>query len=290
MPHPLVTILAGPTASGKSAKALELADSRPSLVINADSAQVYDHLPILTNQPSAAELAAVPHALVGFLPSTAPYSVGQWLQDAQTAIDQAVANGQHPIVVGGTGLYLKALTKGLAVMPAIPPIIREQALALMEMGEEVLRGALAVRDPLSASRIRPRDFVRLLRAYEVVMASGRAIWDWQQTPVPPPPYRFHTTLLLPDRALLYQRINQRFAAMVDAGAVEEVAAVLARYNDPTTIPASLHKVLGFAQLQAYVQGALSLEAAIDQAAQATRHYAKRQYTWFRHQGLDARDA
>lgn len=287
-------VVAGPTASGKSAAALALAasaledsaldDGRPSLIINADSAQLYNHLPILTNQPSRAEQAAVPHALLAFLSPTADYSVGQWRQDAMAAIDRAVAAGQQPIVVGGTGLYLKALMQGLAVMPPIPPAVRQQGLTLLEGGgEPALRDALAAHDPLSAQQIRPRDFVRLLRAYEVVVASGRPIHAWHADPLPPSPYRFVVTKLLPDRAELYERINQRFAAMVAAGAVDEVADYLQRYPDP---PASALKVLGFGQLRDHLAGKLSLAQAIEAAATATRHYAKRQYTWLRHQMIE----
>jgi tRNA dimethylallyltransferase len=285
----LVQVVAGPTASGKSAAAMALAasalaDGRPSLLINADSAQLYNHLPILTNQPSEADQAAVPHVLLAFLSPTADYSVGLWRQDAMAAIDRAVAAGQQPIVVGGTGLYLKALMQGLAVMPPILPAVRQQGLTLLEGGEEpALRDALAAHDPLSAQQIRPRDFVRLLRAYEVVVASGRPIHAWHADPLPPPPYRFVVTKLLPDRADLYDRINRRFAAMVAAGAVAEVADYLQRYTDP---PASALKVLGFGQLRAHLAGKLSLAQAIDSAATATRHYAKRQYTWLRHQMMD----
>jgi tRNA dimethylallyltransferase len=261
-----------------------LADGRPSLLINADSAQLYNHLPILTNQPSEADQAAVPHALLAFLSPTADYSVGLWRQDAMAAIDRAVAAGQQPIVVGGTGLYLKALMQGLAVMPPILPAVRQQGLTLLEGGgEPALRDALAAHDPLSAQQIRPRDFVRLLRAYEVVVASGRPIHAWHADPLPPPPYRFVVTKLLPDRADLYDRINQRFAAMVAAGAVAEVADYLQRYPDP---PASALKVLGFGQLRDHLAGKLSLAQAIEAAATATRHYAKRQYTWLRHQMMD----
>ena len=282
-------VVAGPTASGKSAAAMALAasalaDGRPSLLINADSAQLYNHLPILTNQPSEADQAAVPHVLLAFLSPTADYSVGLWRQDAMAAIDRAVAAGQQPIVVGGTGLYLKALMQGLAVMPPIPPAVRQQGLTLLEGGgEPALRDALAAHDPLSAQQIRPRDFVRLLRAYEVVVASGRPIHAWHADPLPPPPYRFVVTKLLPDRADLYDRINQRFAAMVAAGAVAEVADYLQRYTDP---PASALKVLGFGQLRDHLAGKLSLAQAIEAAATATRHYAKRQYTWLRHQMMD----
>lgn len=285
----MVQVVAGPTASGKSAAAMALAasalaDGRPSLLINADSAQLYNHLPILTNQPSEADQAAVPHVLLAFLSPTADYSVGLWRQDAMAAIDRAVAAGQQPIVVGGTGLYLKALMQGLAVMPPILPAVRQQGLTLLEGGEEpALRDALAAHDPLSAQQIRPRDFVRLLRAYEVVVASGRPIHAWHADPLPPPPYRFVVTKLLPDRADLYDRINRRFAAMVAAGAVAEVADYLQRYTDP---PASALKVLGFGQLRAHLAGKLSLAQAIDSAATATRHYAKRQYTWLRHQMMD----
>jgi tRNA dimethylallyltransferase len=285
----LVQVVAGPTASGKSAAAMALAasalaDGRPSLLINADSAQLYNHLPILTNQPSEADQAAVPHVLLAFLSPTADYSVGLWRQDAMAAIDRAVAAGQQPIVVGGTGLYLKALMQGLAVMPPILPAVRQQGLTLLEGGgEPALRDALAAHDPLSAQQIRPRDFVRLLRAYEVVVASGRPIHAWHADPLPPPPYRFVVTKLLPDRADLYDRINRRFAAMVAAGAVDEVADYLQRYPDP---PASALKVLGFGQLRAHLAGKLSLAQAIEAAATATRHYAKRQYTWLRHQMMD----
>jgi tRNA dimethylallyltransferase len=278
----ILVVIAGPTATGKSALALRLAEAAGGMIINADSMQLYRDLRILTARPGAADEARAPHRLVGILDADQPASVGRWLQLAQAAIAEARAAGQPAIVVGGTGLYLHALLHGLAPVPDIPERVRTAArMRLAERGLPALRAELAELDPVMAARLRPTDRQRLLRAYEVVVATGRSLVAWQEMPpvrIDLPERRFGLALV-PPRAALYQRIERRLRAMVEDGALEEL-----RELDGRGLPADLPvmRALAVPELLAHVSGRVDLETALERAIVQTRRYAKRQTTWLRH--------
>ena len=278
-----VVLIAGPTASGKSALALELAEKADGIIINADSMQVYRDLRILTARPTAEEEAAVAHRLYGCVDAAINFSAGSWLADAASALTNARVQGRMPIFVGGTGLYFKALTRGLSAVPPIPAEVREEVRARLERdGVEALHAELARRDPAAAERLKPRDRTRIARALEVVEATGRSLLDWHREGRPPvlPPGAFSALFLAPDREALYARIDARFDAMLKAGALEEVECLAARRLDPL-LPAM--KAHGVPPLIRYLSGDLRLEEAAQIGRADTRHYAKRQFTWFRHQ-------
>ena len=272
-----VLILAGPTASGMSALALRLAEQLDGVIINADSMQVYRGLEILTAQPTAAEQATIPHRLYGDRDPGQPSSAVDWCHAARAAITAAHTEGRRAIVVGGTGLYLKTLLEGLPPIPAIPPDVRA-ATAALPTAE--LYAALSRHDPEGAARLKPTDRQRLQRALEVWQATGQPLVHWQAGPPDPLPFLVHRVVLLPERQVLYDRINARFLQMLDAGAHAEVAALFEQRLDPA-LPAM--KAVGVPELAACLRGELSLADAISRAQQHSRHYAKRQYTWFRHQ-------
>jgi tRNA dimethylallyltransferase len=276
-------LIAGPTASGKSALALELADQLGGTVINTDSMQVYADLRVLTARPTREEEVRVPHRLYGHVDAAVNYSAGSFVSDAAASLAEARAQGRVPIFVGGTGLYFKALTRGLSAVPPIPAEVREDVRARLDReGVEALHAELARRDPVSALRIRPRDRTRIARALEVVEATGRALTEWHSEGQPPllAPGEFHALFLAPERDALYARIDARFAAMLKAGALQEVERLAARQLDPL-LPAM--KAHGVPPLMRYLKGEITLEEAADIGRADTRHYAKRQFTWFRHQ-------
>ena len=276
-------LIAGPTASGKSALALELAQTHDAVIINTDSMQVYRDLRVLTARPTPAEEAGVPHRLYGHVDAAMNFSAGAWLADAADVLAEARAQKRLPIFVGGSGLYFKALTRGLSAVPPIPAEIRESVRARLERaGVEALHAELAQVDPASAERLKPRDRTRIARALEVVEATGRSLTDWHRDGLPPllPPGQFGALFLAPEREDLYARIDARFDAMLQAGALEEVAALAARGLDPL-LPAM--KAHGVPALIRHLQGEVSLEEAAVIGRADTRHYAKRQFTWFRHQ-------
>lgn len=282
----MAILIAGPTASGKSALALDLAARRGGVVINADSMQVYRDLRVITARPSAEEEARAPHRLYGHVDAADTYSAGRWLEDARKALAEAAAGGRLPIVVGGTGLYFKLLTSGLAVVPPIPPEIRAALRErLAAEGAPALHAELARRDPVSAARFGPRDRSRIVRALEVLEATGRPLHAWHRDNAAPPlaPDRVVKLFLAPDRAALRARIEARFDAMLAAGAVDEVRALAARGLDPL-LPAM--KAHGVPWLLRHLRGEISLEEAATQAKADTRRYAKRQFTWFRNQLSD----
>jgi tRNA dimethylallyltransferase len=275
-------ILGGPTASGKSALALAIGRELGGTVINADSLQVYHELPILTAQPAPATQASLPHRLYGFLSASERCSAARWAALARREIDAALAAGRLPIVVGGTGFYLRSLLHGLAPVPEIPASVREAARQrLVELGKAAFHAELARRDPGMADRIRPSDPQRMVRAWEVLEATGRSLADWQArrdgARAQDGP-RFLTLVLMPARAPLYAACDARFRAMIEQGALAEAAAL--QSLDPD-LPAG--KALGLRELLGHIRGEYALEAAIAAAQQATRRYAKRQMTWFRHQ-------
>jgi tRNA dimethylallyltransferase len=276
-------LIAGPTASGKSALALRLAERVGGAVINADSMQVYCDLAIITARPTAAEQAGVPHLLYGHVDAAVNYSVGQYVTDAGEALAEVARSRKVPIFVGGTGLYFKALTAGLAAVPPIPADIRASVRErLARLGAAALHGELQVRDPASAARLNPNDRTRVARALEVVEATGRSLTDWQQEGLPAliDPARAARVFIAPDRAALYGRIDARFATMLAGGALDEVRKLAARRLDPL-LPAM--KAHGVPWLIRHLAGEMALAEAADKARQDTRHYAKRQFTWFRHQ-------
>jgi tRNA dimethylallyltransferase len=276
-------LIAGPTASGKSALALELALGTGGVVINADSMQVYRDLRIITARPTQDEEARAPHRLYGHVDAAVNFSAGAWVADAAKALAEAKAEARLPIFIGGTGLYFKALTAGLSVVPPIPTEVRDDVRARLERnGVEALHAELARRDPRAAERLNLRDRTRIARALEVVEATGRSLLDWHREGQPPllPKDSFRAVFLAPDRDELYARIDARFGAMLGAGALEEVERLAARQLDPL-LPAM--KAHGVPALIRHLRGELSLEEAASIGRADTRHYAKRQFTWFRHQ-------
>lgn len=278
-----VVIVAGPTCSGKSALALELAVAFGGEVINADSMQVYRELRILTARPTAADEARAPHRLYGVVPAAEVCSAARWRGMAVAAIGEARKAGRVPILCGGTGLYLKALTEGLSPVPEIPAQVRKSVRERYAAAETAEIGrALRQADPAAASRLRASDRQRLLRALEVIEATGRSIVDWQALPPagPPPGADFCTILLMPPRGFLYADCDSRFRRMVEEGALEEVERLASLGLDPE-LPAM--KALGVAEILRYRTGDIDLEAAIAAAQQATRNYVKRQVTWFSRQ-------
>ncbi|HZR90626.1 MAG TPA: tRNA (adenosine(37)-N6)-dimethylallyltransferase MiaA [Bradyrhizobium sp.] len=276
-------LIAGPTASGKSALALGLAEQLGGIVINTDSMQVYADLQVLTARPTFDEEARVPHRLYGHVDAAVNYSAGSFVSDAAAALAEARALGRLPIFIGGTGLYFKALTRGLSAVPPIPAEVRENVRARLERdGVEALHAELVRRDPVTAARLKPRDRTRIARALEVVVATGRALTDWHSEGQPPllAPGEFRALFLAPEREALYARIDARFGAMLQAGALDEVERLAARRLDPL-LPAM--KAHGVPPLMKYLKGEISLAEAAEIGRADTRHYAKRQFTWFRHQ-------
>jgi len=276
-------LIAGPTASGKSALALELAQSTGGVVINADSMQVYRDLRVITARPSPEEEARVPHRLYGHVDAAVNFSAGHWVIDAAAVLKEARAQNRLAIFTGGSGLYFKALTRGLSAVPPISPDVRERVRARLEQdGVEASHALLMQRDPASAERLKPRDRTRIARALEVIEATGRSLTDWHRDGLPPllPPGAFNAVFLSPERDELYARIDARFGAMLKAGAPDEVAALASRKLDPL-LPAM--KAHGVPALVRHLKGEISLEEAAVIGRADTRHYAKRQFTWFRHQ-------
>ena len=278
-----VLVIAGPTASGKSALALRAAQECGGTVINADSMQVYADLRIITARPSEADEAAAPHRLYGVLDASEVCSAARWRDMALAEIDATLEADRLPILCGGTGLYLKALLQGLSPMPDIPDPVRAEIRTRCDReGPEAMHALLAAQDPEMAGRLNPTDSQRICRALEVVTATGRSLAAWQaETPDGPPSHlRFVTVALIPPRDALYAGINQRFERMVEMGALDEVRALDARALDPK-LPAL--KALGVPELRAYLKGESTLEEAVATAATKSRRYAKRQNTWLKSQ-------
>jgi tRNA dimethylallyltransferase len=272
-----VLVVTGPTASGKSAAALALAERRGGTVINADAMQTYDAFPILTAQPTAGERARAPHALYGVLPLSETLSAARWRDLATAEIERA----DVPILCGGSGLYLRTLMQGISAIPDVAAEFRDAANADWEaMGADAFRTRLAGRDPGIVARLKPGDRQRHVRAWEVVQATGRPISEWQKHEGHPAPWQFRTILLAPDRAWLRARIETRFDVMVKQGVLDEVRAVFDRRPDPKWPGLKAH---GAPELFRSFRGELRLEEARQIAIDHTRQYAKRQMTWFRHQ-------
>jgi tRNA dimethylallyltransferase len=279
-------LIAGPTASGKSALALALAERLGGVIVNADAMQVYRDLRIITARPSPDEEARVPHRLYGHVDAADNYSVGRWLTDAQAALVEANREHWRPIFVGGTGLYFKALTHGLTAVPPTPADIRAALRArLQREGAATLHGELARRDPAAGAQIRPADGVRIVRALEVLAATGRSLHDWHRDGMKPMVAADRAVKVFLDvpREELYRRIDARFDAMLAAGALAEVQRLAARGLDSLAPAMKAH---GVPWLRRHLSGELSLAEAAAEGKRDTRHYAKRQATWFRHQLAD----
>ncbi len=300
-----IILIAGPTASGKSALAMELARKTGGTIINADAMQIYKGLPVLSAQPDAKAQKEIPRELYGVFDPAEPSSAGKWLKLATATIDKTIATGRTPILVGGNGLYFKAQLGGLAHIPPIPAAVRDTTQKLYrELGEEKFRGALAKIDPDSAKRIARNDRQRLIRAYEVAAHTGKSLSHWHKQPSPAShtlgtlsrnageggdPTRsvgegeglvIEPHLLMPIREELYMACDKRFEKMIENGAVEEAKKFLQRKLDPE-LPSM--KTLGLREIAAYLRGEIKRDEAITKAQQATRNYAKRQMTWFRNQ-------
>ena len=280
---PRIILIAGPTASGKSALALTLAEQRGGTILNADSMQVYRDLRIITARPTPDEERRAPHRLYGHVDAAENYSVGRWCSEAAAELAAAKADNRAAIIVGGTGLYFNALSRGLAAVPPIPGVIRDEVRArLAGEGVAALHAELAVRDPAAAAQLRPADRARVTRALEVVLATGRSILDWHEEnkPATIDLHAASKVFLMPERDELARRIDTRFDAMMAAGALDEVRALAARKLNPS-LPAM--KAHGVPWLIRHLTGEVTLAAAIEHATLETRQYTKRQATWFRNQ-------
>ncbi len=278
-----VILVAGPTASGKSALALDLARKAKGVVINADAMQIYSGLPILSAQPALADRNDVPHELYGVLDPGRNSSVGQWLALAHSALQRTMEAGCTPIFVGGTGLYFKALFEGLSSIPPIPDGVRSAVQQRYdEIGEDRFRAALAALDPESARRLAKNDRQRSIRAYEVAWHTGKPIAHWhaQTSRGLLEGFQIEPHLLMPKRAVVYEACDRRFERMIAGGGIDEARDLMER-NLPADSPAM--KTIGLGEIASYLKGVLTLPEAVAKAQQATRNYAKRQMTWFRNQ-------
>ncbi|MDX2094907.1 MAG: tRNA (adenosine(37)-N6)-dimethylallyltransferase MiaA [Alphaproteobacteria bacterium] len=281
--HKDIAVLMGPTGAGKSALALEVAAQRPTVIINADAMQMVAGLRVITARPTLAEEAQAEHALYGVLRPQEPTSVACWLARVKPVIVRAWDEGKLPLLVGGTGMYVKALMEGLAEIPSIPDAVRTRVRAL---DAAAVRAELERHDAAMAARLKAGDRQRNLRALEVIEATGTSLAVWQARAVQPafPEARFHRFMLQPPRDAMYARINRRFEVMLAQGALAEVAA-LAALALPPELP--ILRAHGVPELLAHLRGEMPLDAAVAQAQQNTRHYAKRQVTWLRNQWADA---
>lgn len=285
MPEPLITLLAGPTASGKSRLALERAAQSGAVIINADSQQLYADLRVLSARPSAGDEAMADHRLYGVADAAEAWSVGRWSRAVVAVLAELAAAGRPTLLVGGTGLYFTSLTKGLANIPDVPLEVRDAAGAAFDTGGEAdFRRGLAGVDPAAEARIEAGDRQRLTRAWAVAQHTGRALSDWTAETTPLLASGSWTGLVIePEREALYANCDRRVAQMVEAGALDEVRALVARDLDPA-LPAM--KAVGVREFAAHLAGETTLDTAVEATRQATRNYAKRQLTWFRNQTPD----
>jgi tRNA dimethylallyltransferase len=282
-----VLLILGPTASGKTAHAVERAKAENGEVVNMDSMQVYADLEVLTARPGTEEQAGVPHHLFGHVDAAHAYSTGEWAGEAMAAIADIRSRGKRPILVGGTGLYAHALTEGLVETPPVPAPVRAATRKTVGADPKAAHARLAKVDPEAARRIEPKDAVRIARALEVWEATGRSLSDWHRTPQPPalPPGSWEGVALIPERETLYARIAARFEAMVENGALEEAWALFQR-GLPRDLPAM--KAHGMPPLIDFFEERIPLEDAVARAVLDTRHYAKRQLTWIRNRAANWR--
>lgn len=275
-------LLAGPTASGKSARALDWAERTGGLILNADSMQLYADVPTLTARPGTADMARAEHVLYGHLPPDALWSAGEWVRAALPFLEAAQGGGRPICVVGGTGLYFNSLVHGLAEIPEISEASRDKArTAYEEIGEEKFREILKQHDPRAEARILANDRQRLTRAYEVWIETGVSLSDWQDRTQPIlPEHSYELEILSPDRDWLYARCDRRLQLMLDTGALDEVGDLMHQGLRPDW---PVMRVLGLGEFAAHLEGRMTLDAALTLAQQKTRNYAKRQMTWFRNQ-------
>ena len=278
-----ILIIAGPTASGKTDLAINIAQNGNFEIINADAMQIYSDIPIISAQPTMDERNSIPHWLLGHMQGDVIYSAAWWLEEAVRAIHDIRARNKVPMIVGGTGMYIKALIDGLSKIPTIEPEIRNLARDLYNIeGQEKFYKLLNAKDPKTIDRIKPTDTQRMIRAYEVFKQTNSSIFDWQEMPIEkqfaPESFLFIQTDI--NRKILHQRINNRFITMVESGALDEVEYIIKNYNSPIL---SITKAHGVPELSQYILGNISLATAIDKGQTITRQYAKRQITWFRHQ-------
>ena len=280
-----IVFISGPTASGKSAWAIELAKKMGGEIINADALQVYEDLQILSARPTVSEMQGIPHHLFGHIAGDVRYSTGQWLREVQPVILDCLARGAVPILTGGTGLYFKALLQGLAEIPAISEAVFEDVKTILSSnGIKHLRDEAERIDPIAAGRVLGDDPQRLSRILSVYKETGKTLSHWHAKTHPIIPKRFcNCAVLLPEREALYGRINARFSRMVNNGGLEEAERVFSKEYDPS-VP--MMKAIGLKQLKGYFAKEASLSAAIELASRDTRRFAKRQFTWFRGQTED----
>jgi tRNA dimethylallyltransferase len=280
--EPLITLLAGPTASGKSRRALDMAQRTGAVIVNADSQQLYADLRVLSARPSVGEEALAEHRLYGVADAAEAWSVGRWTRTVMPVLAELAAEGRPALLVGGTGLYFTALTTGLADIPDVPVGVRDAAAAAFDAdGETAFRRWLAEVDPAAEARIKAGDRQRLTRAWAVAQHTGRALSDWTADTTPLlAPGSWTGLVIEPEREALYANCDLRVADMVEAGALDEVRALMARGLDPA-LPAM--KAVGVREFAAHLTGETTLAAAVEATRQATRNYAKRQLTWFRNQ-------
>lgn len=286
----IIHIIAGPTASGKSARAIELAEECDGVIINCDSMQIYDGLQTLTAQPPEEDHARVPHKLYSHLHPNEACSAGNWREIVEPLIHEIIADGKTPIIVGGSGLYIRALTDGLSPMPDVPQEVRDAAVAKQEeLGNPAFHAELEKRDPKMASRFHPYHTARLVRAWEVLEATGKSLAEWQKLTrlAPPDDWQFEIEVIIHDRPIQHQRCNDRFVWMMENGIIDEVEAFRARIdNGEVRENVTLVNALGYKELLSYIKGESDKETAIDRAQARTRQYAKQQVTWFRNQILN----
>ena len=282
---PRLTLIAGPTASGKSRLALDMAEKTGTVIINADSQQLYADLRILSARPSLEDEARAEHRLYGVADAAESWSVGRWTRAVMPLLEELTAQDRPALLVGGTGLYFNALTRGLADIPAVPDAVRDTVQAAYDLeGEAAFRRRLAEVDPTAAAAITPGDRQRLIRALAVAQATGRSLSDWKADTRPLlAPGSYDAVVVEPPRDRLYAACDARVSQMIQNGALDEVRALLARTLDPT-LPAM--KAVGVPELAAHLSGATTLDQAVAAIRLSTRHYAKRQLTWFRNQTSD----
>ena len=281
-----VLIVAGPTASGKSALALDMAEAFDGVVINADSMQVYSELRVLSARPDESETSRAPHRLYGVLSGREACSAGKWRDMAMAEINDCHAQGKLPIITGGTGMYLNALTEGIAPIPDVPSRIRDSVTAELEdIGHAAFFEKLKKNDPETAATLDGTNTQRMIRAAEVFAHTGRGLASWHKEPMVPPPanMKFKKLCYMPPRDILYDRCNRRFDLMLEQGAIDEVRDLIA-LGLPDTAP--VMKAVGVRELGAYLAGEIDLATAREKSQRETRRYAKRQLTWFRHQMSD----
>ncbi len=282
-----IHIVAGPTAGGKSALAIDMAQKLDGVIVNCDSRQIYEGLPILTAQPPQEDLDIAHHELYGVLHPNELCSAGSWVKMAMPLIENIFERGKTPIITGGNGLYIKALIEGLSPIPEVPDDIRKAAVAKqMELGNPAFYEELQKRDPETAALYHPMHTARLVHAWEILEATGKPLAQWQQIPkvAPPADWQFDITLVMPERSALHERINHRFVYMVNNGAIEELSAFDSRVANGEIKPdAILMKTVGAQPLRRYRIGEISKDEAINLAQTETRQYAKRQVTWFKNQ-------